>query len=119
PVYYHVDPTNYKTFTNSLHPIAFYRLSDPRGSTTLTDSSGNGHDGTYQNNVRLGRSSALDCENANTFTNFCRTTDDWYLGRTKGSSGFFNGRSNSGAHAYVNGITLPYQHYTLEAWVNP
>ncbi len=127
PVYYHVDPANYETFTLGLNPLAFYRLSDPRGSVTLTDSSPNGYNGTYQNNVRLGRSSPLDCENppspgggfSNGFTNFCETSGDWYGGSTTGSSAFFDGRSNSGAHAYVNGITLPYQAYTLEAWVDP
>ena len=119
PVYYHVDPANYDGFTIALHPLAFYELDEVRGATTMTDSSGNGHHGTYQNNVRLQRPSALDCENLVTFTNFCTTGGDWYAGPTQGTSAFFNGQSNSGAHGYANNIPLPVQQYTLEAWVNP
>ena len=119
PVWYHVDPANYNSFTASLSPLAFYRLDEARGATTMTDFSGHGYNGTYQNNVRLQRPSALDCENLVTFTNFCTTAGDWYAGSTQGSSAFFNGRSNSGAHGYANNIPLPYRAYTLEAWVNP
>jgi hypothetical protein len=41
------------------HPYAYYQLADPPGSTVATDSSGNGHNGTYATCVQLGQSGPI------------------------------------------------------------
>ena len=79
----------------------------------------NGYNGTYQNNVRLQRPSALDCENLVDVHELLHDRRRLVRRAHPGTSAFFNGQSNSGAHGYANNIPLPFQQYTLEAWVNP
>lgn len=74
-------------------PTAYYRLGDAPGSTTMTDSSGNGHDGTYSSGVTLGGPSAI--------------------GGAPDTSASFSGTDD----ASVSGITAPTTAYTLEAWI--
>lgn len=74
-------------------PIAYYRLGDSPGSSTMTDSSGNGHDGTYSGGVTLGGPSAI--------------------GGAPDTSASFSGADD----ASVSGITAPTTGYTLEAWI--
>lgn len=54
-------------------PVGFWRLGDPRGSTTATDSSGNAHDGSYVN-VAPGAVGAL-ANDRNTAVDFPKTDE--------------------------------------------
>ncbi len=74
-------------------PLAYYRLGDAPGSTTMTDSTGNGHGGTYSGGVTLGGPSAI--------------------GGAPDTSASFSGADD----ASVSGITAPTTAYTLEAWI--
>ena len=60
-VAYVIDPPRYGDFVNADHPVAYYRLGDAVGATTMVDSSGHGNDGTFKNNVALGRDGAIAC----------------------------------------------------------
>lgn len=50
-------------------PLAYWRLGDPSG-TTMTDGSGNSHNGTYQNSPSLAQASLLLTDAANTAVKF-------------------------------------------------
>ena len=84
----------YPTVVSGSSPIAYYRLGEAAG-TTMSDSSGNGHDGTYAGGVTLGGAPAITVD-----TN---------------TSAFFDGTGSGSA----SGITAPQTAYTLEAWIRP
>jgi hypothetical protein len=79
-------------------PIDFYRLSEPAGSTTAGDLSGNGHDATYQGGVVLGQPPRRDDE-ANTAV------------QLDGSTGYV-ALPSAGLANFTGG-------FTAEFWANP
>jgi len=108
---YVIDPRKYDEFVKSASPIAYYRLNEGLGASQMLDSSGNGHDGTYQNGIALRRTAAPTCERRPHPPHACDLAGD-----PQDYSAYFPPRDG---HAYVNGITAPTHAYTLEAWVNP
>lgn len=84
----------YPNVVSGSSPIASYRLGEAAG-TTMTDSSGNGHDGTYTGGVTLGGAPAITV-----------TTD---------TSASFDGTGYGSA----SGVAAPTTAYTLEAWIKP
>ncbi len=55
----HTESVTYKVFSfaglvKNDHPLAYYRLGDGAGATTMADSSGNGHDGDLQERPGVG-----------------------------------------------------------------
>lgn len=77
-------------------PVAYWRLNDPSG-TTATDSSGNGHNGTYSN-VTLNATGALSsCDPTNAAGGF------------NGSSSYVSNSTNVGGFT----LTTP---FSVEAW---
>jgi Concanavalin A-like lectin/glucanases superfamily len=75
--------------------VLYYRLGDPPGSTTVRDSSGNGHDGVALGGVTFGQPGALPGD-PDTSASF------------DGSTGVVN-----------SGIKVPSSSSTIEAWIRP
>lgn len=105
------DPPNYGNFIKADHPLAYYRLDEPVGSSQMIDRSGNGHHGTYQNEIALGRDGATACERRPHPPRACELANP-----PENKAGYFPARDG---HGYVNGITAPTTAYTMEAWVKP
>ena len=82
----------YVNVVTGTSPIAYYRLGEA-GGATMSDSSGNGHDGTYTAGVTLGGPAAITVD-----------TD---------TSAAFDGTGYGSA----SGITAPQTAYTFEAWI--
>ncbi|HEX3737553.1 MAG TPA: LamG-like jellyroll fold domain-containing protein [Solirubrobacterales bacterium] len=110
-VAYVVDSPRYGDLVGGSDPLAYYRLGEPVGSTTMVDSSGHGHDGEYKNDVALGRPAALSCERRPHPPRACELAAD-----PQDSSAYFPPRDGYG---FANGIAAPQSAYTLEAWVDP
>lgn len=108
---YVVDPPRYGDFVMADHPLAYYRLDETLGATTMIDSSGNGHHGTFMNGVVLRRDPAPTCERRPHPPQACDLNAD-----PQGWAAYFPPRDGYG---YVNGITAPTTAYSLEAWVKP
>ncbi|GAA1146434.1 LamG-like jellyroll fold domain-containing protein [Nocardioides aquiterrae] len=109
-VAYVVDPYRYGDDVVSRSPIAYYRLDQAVGSTTMTDSSGHGHDGTLMNGAVPGarRSAGISCERRPHPPRSCELTND-----PQGWSTHFGGLG----YGYVNDVAAPRTAYTLEAWI--
>ena len=123
-VAYVIDPPRYGDFVMDDHPVAYYRHSesqpgpndDPQ-SVQMTDSSGNGHHGTYKNNVALQRDGAISCERPRHPVNQPHPPRACELaGDPENRAAFFPERDGYG---YVNGIPASPTGYTMEAWVKP
>ena len=96
--YHHTHKYTVKNFDDLFRhdsPIAYYRLDDGLGATTMADSSANGHDGEYKNDQDSGPTGIS--------------------GDGNHARDFFG----LGGYGYVNGITAPTTQSTLEAWVKP
>ncbi len=78
------------------HPVAYYRLDEPTGSTIAVDASGNGHNGVYEGNPLMGVTGLV--QGPDTAVNF-NTTGDVRI-------------ANSSDLNFV-GTT-----FTIEAWVS-
>ena len=108
---YVVDPPDYGGFVAESHPLAYYRFNEALGSDTMVDSSGNHHDGIYQNGIALRRDGATACERRPHPPRVCELASP-----AENKAAFFPARDG---HGYVNGITAPTTAYTMEAWVKP
>ena len=90
------------------------------GSSEMLDSSGNGHHGTYQNGVALGRDGATNCERRPHPPRACELAapplNDENHAPPENKAAYFGPRDK---HAYVNNLTAPQTAYTMEAWVKP
>jgi hypothetical protein len=106
---YFVDPPKYTDVIQSGDPIAYYRLGEPEGSITMTDSSGNGHHGELKNGIKLRQPAAPACQTGATRPAVCATSDE-----PQDSSAAFPERDGYG---YANGITAPQDAYSIEAWI--
>ncbi len=117
---YVIDPPNYGEFVNDDDPVAYYRFDEPYPSSQspqeigMEDSSGNGHHGTYKNDVALRRQGGIACERRphppRACESFANDPD------RPGWAAFFPERDGYG---YVNGISASPTGYTMEAWVKP
>lgn len=109
-VAYVVDPYRYGDDVVSRSPIAYYRLDQPVGSTTMTDSSGHGHDGTLMNGAIPGsrRQAGIACERRPHPPRSCELTND-----PQGWATHFGGLG----YGYANDIAAPRTAYTIEAWI--
>ena len=107
-----VDPPRYGDFVLDSNPLAYYRLDQAVGSTTMVDSSGNGHDGILVNGAVTGsrRNAGVSCEKRPHPPRACEFAND-----PQGWSTHFGNRG----YGYVNDIAAPKTAYTLEAWINP
>ena len=115
---YVIDPPKYGDFVDEDDPVAYYRHSEPLPGPnanpqeiTMEDSSGNGHDGTYKNNVALQRTGAIACGRRPHPPRVCETAGD-----PENRAAFFPERDGYG---YANGIPSSPTGYTMEAWVKP
>lgn len=106
---YFVDPPKYTDVIHSGDPIAYYRLGDPVGSTTMTDSSGNGHHGELKNGIRLGQPAAPACQTGTSRPAVCNLSNE-----PQDFSATFPERDGYG---YANGIFAPQNAYSIEAWI--
>ena len=107
---YAVDPPKYNDLIDPHHPIAYYRLGDPLGATTMADSSGNHRDGEYKNEINLRRPPAVACHvrpHAPYTCDLNADPQDW--------SATFPARDGYG---FTNNIAAPKTAYTWEAWIN-
>jgi hypothetical protein len=117
---YVIDPPNYGDFVRADNPRAYFRFEEPypNGSSPqeipMQDSSGNGHHGTYKNDVALRRQPAISCERRPHPPRNC----DFFANDPDrpGWAAFFGERDGYG---YVNGISRGPGAYTMEAWVKP
>ena len=107
---YRVVPPRYRDLVAQDDPIAWYRLDDPLGSSTLIDSSGHNHNGDAKNRLVLDRAPALACHQV-VRPNGCEVAHD-----IRGRAAYFDGK---GAQGRVDGIVAPAGGFTLEAWVRP
>ncbi len=92
----HTESVTYKVFSfaglvKDDHPLAYYRLGDGPGATTMADSSGHGHDGTYKNG---------------------QDSEPYGVSGDGDSARRFTGADGYG---YANGITAP-RSYTLSTF---
>ncbi len=108
---YVIDPPNYGAFVGADNPLAYYRMDEAIGSSDIKDRSGNGHDGTYQNGIALGRDGATACERRPHPPRACELAHP-----ARNNAAFFPSRDG---HGYVNGIAAPTNAYTMEAWIKP
>ncbi len=106
---YFVDPSKYTDVIHSGDPIAYYRLGDPVGSATMTDSSGNGHHGELKNGIRLGQPAAPACQTGAGRPAVCSLSNE-----AQDFSAAFPERDGYG---YANGIFAPQHAYSIEAWI--
>ena len=106
---YFVDPTKYTDVIHSGDPIAYYRLGEPVGSSTMTDSSGNGHHGELKNGFRLAQPAAPACQTGSGRPAVCTLSNE-----PQDFSAFFPERDGYG---YANGIQAPRNAYSIEAWI--
>lgn len=106
---YFVDPPRYIDLVDADDPIAWYRLGEPAGSTTMIDSSGNGHHGELKNGVRLGQPAAPTCQTGPGRPSVCALANE-----PQDSSAAFPERDGYG---YANGINAPRTAYSIEAWI--
>lgn len=107
---YFVDPPKYTDVIHSGDPIAYYRLGDPVGSTTMTDSSGNGHHGELKNGVKLEQPAAPACQKRPRPA-VCSLSDE--------KEDFAADFPERDGYGYANGIMAPQNAYSIEAWVKP
>jgi hypothetical protein len=85
----------YSSIVGYDNPIAYYRLGDGAGATTMVDASPNHRDGEYKNNQDSGPVGISgDGDTARDF-------------------------HGDGGYGFVNGLTAPTYQMTLEAWVDP
>lgn len=110
-VAYTIDPPDYGDFVMESHPLAYYRFNEALGSDVMVDSSGNGHNGIYQNGIALQRDGATNCERRPHPPRVCELAHP-----AENKAAYFPARDG---HGYVNGITAPTTAYTMEAWVKP
>ena len=110
-VAYTIDPPDYGGFVMESHPLAYYRFNESLGSDDMLDSSGNHHDGIYQNGIALRRDGATACERRPHPPRACELANP-----AENKAAYFPARDG---HGYVNGITAPTTAYTMEAWVKP
>ncbi len=110
-VAYVIDPPDYGKFVEEDHPLAYYRFNEALGSDQMNDSSGHGHDGTYQNGIALQRDGATNCERRPHPPRVCELANP-----AENRAAYFPARDG---HGYVNGISAPTHAYTMEAWVKP
>ncbi len=122
---YAVDPPVYRDLVTAQGPIAYWRLNDKLGSPTMADLT-SGHNGTYMGHIALGRDGAPNCGVASRVTGGCNGDDINLVAGLKRGGNLIDD-PNVGA-AYFNGIdaytsadnfALPYQAYTIQAWVKP
>lgn len=108
---YSVLPNRYADEVLLSSPLAYYRLDDPTGSVTLTDTSGHGHDGAYRNAVAPGahRPAAISCQRRPA-PRVCELAAD-----PQAFSTHFGGEG----YGYVQDVAAPRTAYTLEAWIRP
>jgi len=109
---YTIVPNRYADEVLLSSPLAYYRLGDPVGATTLTDHSGHGNDGTYKNGVAPGgrRPAAIACQRRPDPPRVCEPAAD-----PKDFATHFGGNG----YAFVDDLVAPQAAYTLEAWVRP
>ncbi len=110
-VAYTIDPPDYGKFVKESNPLAYYRFNEALGSADMLDSSGNGHNGIYQNGIALRRDGATACERRPHPPRVCELANP-----AENKAAYFPARDG---HGYVNGITAPKTAYTMEAWVKP
>ena len=112
-VFYSVLPIKYATEINTWsHPLAYYRMNDPVGATTMVDSSGNGNHGEYKNGAAPGghKAAAIACERRPNPPRVCdldADPQDWST------------HVGGGGYGFVNNMPAPRTAYTLEAWIKP
>lgn len=97
---YCVNAALFQTLVLQDQPEAYYRLNDPTGSETMTDSSGNNHHGQYKNDQ-----------------------DSGPVGITAADNDIARDFFGAGGYGFVNGIPAPgpdnsYTNYTMEIWFN-
>lgn len=117
-VAYAVEPNPYKDYILGDNPRAYWRLGDLKGSSTVTDSSGNDWHGTYKNRYALERDPAINCNSENRATTGCN--DGEVVGITTpltndtDQAAFFHEKG----YGAVQDMAAPAGPYTVEAWVN-
>ena len=109
---YVVDPPRYGDFVLGSSPMAYYRLDQAVGSTTMVDSSGFGRDGILVNGAVTGsrRNAGIACETWPHPPRACELAGD-----PRGWATHFGNRG----YGYVNQVAAPRTAYTLEAWIHP
>ncbi len=110
-VSYVVDPPRYADLVLQDHPLTYYRLGDPLGADTISDTSGHGHDGEYKNGIALRRPAAIACQRRPHPPAACDTAAD-----PQDFGAFFPARDGYG---FVNGIEAPRAAYSFDAWIEP
>lgn len=110
-VAYTIDPPDYGNFVMESHPLAYYRFNEALGSDAMVDSSGNHHDGIYQNGIALRRDGAAACERRPHPPRVCELANP-----AENKAAYFPARDG---HGYVNNMTAPTTAYSMEAWVKP
>ncbi|WP_395696121.1 LamG-like jellyroll fold domain-containing protein [Nocardioides sp.] len=111
-VFYSVLPIRYADEIALSNPLVHYRLDDPVGATTATDSSGHGRHGTYKNAVAPGahKDAAIVCERRPNPPRVCDLAAD-----PLDHSTHFGGEG----YIYLQNLAAPQSAYTLEAWIRP
>lgn len=107
---YAVDPPRYADVINGKGPIAYYRLGDQLGASTMADSSGNHRNGEFKNGIALKQPPAPSCHvrpHAPYACDLNADPQDW--------SAFFPARDGYG---FTNNVAAPKNAYTWEAWIN-
>ncbi len=107
---YAVDPPKYADVINGKAPIAYYRLGDQLGASTMADSSGNHRNGEFKNGIALKQPPAPSCHvrpHAPYTCDLNADPQDW--------SAFFPARDGYG---FTNNVNAPKSAYTWEAWIN-
>lgn len=107
---YAVDPPKYADVINGKGPIAYYRLGDQLGASTMSDSSGNHRDGEFKNGIALRQAPAPSCHIRPHAPYTCDLNAD-----PQDFSAFFPARDGYG---FTNNIVAPKTGYTIEAWIN-
>lgn len=110
----------YSSAVLALHPVAYYPLADS-GPGTMSDVSGNGHNGVYggpsgtTSDLTFGQSGPLS---GNDSPNLAVTSDEATIGEFVGGSFLPSGNSARTAEAWFksNGTTSSSAHYTLVSW---
>lgn len=106
---YTIVPNRYADEVLLSDPLVYYRLADPASSVTMTDASGNGHDGEYRNGVARKRGpAAIACQQRPVRPRVCDPAAD-----PKDWSSHFGG----GGYGFVDTLEAPSGAYTLEAWI--
>ncbi|HEY1117343.1 MAG TPA: LamG domain-containing protein, partial [Acidimicrobiales bacterium] len=109
---YVIDPPRYGDLVLASSPMAYYRLDQPVGATTMVDSSGFGRDGLLVNGAVTGsrRNAGIACETRPHPPRACELAND-----PQGWATHFGNRG----YGYVNQVAAPRTAYTLEAWIHP